>query len=140
MSHPARALVSISLFNAVSAIGGGIALATGALPVPISLLRHTPFDSYVVPGLFLACAIGGTSLAGALALLTHHPHARQISAATGLIMAGWIVAETIIVRGFSGLQGLYLLSGLVVAVGSRNLPVSASAGVSRGRVGRRGRC
>jgi len=50
MPNPARALIGISLFNAVSAIGGGIGLVTGVLAVPTSLLRHTPFDSYVVPG------------------------------------------------------------------------------------------
>jgi hypothetical protein len=122
MLRTARALVGISLFNALSAIGGGIGLVTGALPVPTSLLSHTPFDSYVVPGLFLLVIMGGSSLAGAVALMTHVRQARPIAAATGLMMVGWIFGETIIVQGFSWLQGLYLLTGLLVAVGSWHLP------------------
>jgi hypothetical protein len=122
MPNPARTLIGISLFNAMSAIGGGIGLVTGALPVPTSLLRHTPFDTYVVPGLFLTVVIGGSSLAGALALLTHTPRAQSVGAATGLMMVGWILGETIIVQGFSWLQGLYLLTGLLLAVGSWYVP------------------
>ena len=117
MTRPARALVALSLFNAVSALGGGIALVTGALPVPISLLRLTPFDTYVVPGLFLAVVIGGSSLAGAVSLLARTPRARFTSAAAGLVMVGWILAETVIVQGFSWLQGLYLLTGVMAALG-----------------------
>jgi len=123
MTKPVKALFFLSLFNAVSAVGGGIGLVTGALPVPTSLLGHTPFDTYVVPGIFLAVVVGGSSLVGAVALLTDVPRARSISAVTGLMMAGWIVGETVLLRGFSGLQGLYLLTGLLVALGSRNLPV-----------------
>jgi hypothetical protein len=43
-----KVLTGVLLFNALSAIGGGIGLVTGTLPVPTLLLRHTPFDSFVV--------------------------------------------------------------------------------------------
>ena len=129
MPDPARTLIGISLFNAVSAIGGGIGLVTGALPVPTSLLDPTPFDSYVVPGLVLAVVIGGSSLVGAFALLSHTRRGRCISAATGLIMVGWIIGETLIVQGFSWLQGLYLATGLLVTVGSWHLPATAPEGL-----------
>ena len=122
MPRTARVIVGISIFNAGSAIGGGIALVTGTLPVPISLLRHTPFDSYVIPGLFLAVVMGGSSLVGALALPMHARRGRLVSAATGLMMVGWIMGETMILRGFSWLQGLYLVTGLLIAVGSWRLP------------------
>ena len=125
MPSSARPLIAISLLNAVSAIGGGIALVTGVLPVPTSLLRHTPFDTYVVPGLFLAVVIGGSSLAGAIALISHASRARYISAAAGVTMVGWILGETVIVRGFSWLQGVYLVTGVLVAVRSWHLPVVA---------------
>jgi hypothetical protein len=120
MSRTHRTLVGISLFNAVSAFGGGVGLVTGTLPIPVALLRHTPFESYVVPGLFLGVIIGGSALAGAVALLTHAPRSRLVIAAAGVVMVGWIVGETILIRGFSWLQGLYLLTGLLlVAVSCR---------------------
>jgi hypothetical protein len=109
-----RTILTATLaFNAVSAIGGGIALATGTLPVPMSLLRNTPFDSYLVPGLFLGLVVGGSS---AMAFVARRRSATRLrlSAAAGLIMVGWIVGETILIEGFSVLQGLYLAAGVMV--------------------------
>jgi hypothetical protein len=54
MSATRRTLLGLHLFHAFSAVGGGIALILGALAVPLSVLRHTPFDSFVVPGIFLS--------------------------------------------------------------------------------------
>ena len=127
MSRTYKPLVGLSLFNAVSALGGGISLVTGTLPVPQALLRNTPFDSFVIPGLFLGVVIGGSALIGAIALLVHAKRSRLISTAAGVIMVGWIIGETILIQGFSGLQGLYLLTGLLVTVGSWYLPESAHA-------------
>jgi hypothetical protein len=100
---------------------------TGTLPVPQKLLQDTPFDSYVIPGLFLGVIIGGSALAGAIALLTHARRSRLVSTAAGVIMVGWITGETILIRGFSGLQGLYLLTGMFVALVSWYLPKAAHA-------------
>src|SRR5665647_1872428 len=66
-----RTLVGLHLFNALSAVGGGIALSAGGLGVPTVLLRHTPFDSFVVPGIFLDAVIGGSATIGATALLAN---------------------------------------------------------------------
>ena len=125
MSRTYKTLVGISIFNAVSAIGGGITLATGTLPVPKALLRHTPFDSFIIPGLFLGVVIGGSAIAGALALMSHARRSQLISTAAGVVMVGWIAGETILIQGFSGLQGLYMLTGLLVVVGSFYLPAGA---------------
>lgn len=66
MSRWYKVLIGILLFHALSAVGGGIGLVTGTLPVPTVLLQNTPFDSYVIPGLFLGAVIGGSALAGAV--------------------------------------------------------------------------
>ena len=116
-----RTVVGLHLFNAVSAVGGGIALIAGGLGVPTDLLRHTPFESFVVPGMFLAVVIGGTALLGAIAVLAHWRRAPATSAAAGAVMVGWIAGETVLVEGFSWLQGLYLLTGAVIVVASIRL-------------------
>ncbi len=126
MPQTYKTLIGVLMFNAVSAIGGGISLITGTLPVPINLLRHTPFDSFVIPGLFLGTVIGGSALAGAVALLAQARQSRLVSQVAGVIMVGWIAAETVLIQGFSWLQGLYLLTGLLVAVGSFYLPATTS--------------
>ena len=116
-----RTVVGLHLFNAVSAVGGGIALIAGGLGVPTDLLRHTPFESFVVPGIFLAVVIGGTALLGAIAVLAHWRRAPATSAAAGAVMVGWIAGETVLVEGFSWLQGLYLLTGAIALAASIRL-------------------
>lgn len=116
-----RTVVGLHLFNAVSAVGGGIGLVAGGLAVPTTLLRHTPFESFVVPGIFLAVIIGGSATIGATALLTHRRRAPATSAAAGAVMVGWIAGETVLVEGFSWLQGLYLLTGAIAVVASIRL-------------------
>jgi len=116
-----RTVVGLHLFNAVSAVGGGIALIVGGLGVPVGLLRHTPFVSFVVPGIFLAVIIGGSATIGATALLARWRRAPVISAAAGAVMVGWIAGETLLVEGFSWLQGLYLLTGAIALVASIRL-------------------
>lgn len=116
-----RTLIGLHLFNAVSAVGGGIALAAGLLGVPVVLLRHTPFDSFVVPGIFLAVIIGGSATIGATALVNHRPRALVTSAAAGAVMVGWILGETLLVEGFGWLQGLYLLTGSLAVVATIRL-------------------
>jgi len=121
MTATRRTLVGLHLFNALSAVGGGIALIDGGLGVPIALLRHTPFDSFVVPGIFLAAVIGGSATIGATALLAHWRRALVTSTAAGGVMVGWILGETLLVEGFSWLQGLYLLTGSIVVIASVRL-------------------
>ena len=116
-----RTVVGLHLFNAVSAVGGGIALIVGGLDVPTTLLRHTPFESFVVPGIFLAVIIGGSATIGATTLLTHRRRALVTSAAVGAVMVGWIAGETVLVEGFSWLQGLYLLTGTIAILASIHL-------------------
>ena len=138
MSATRRTLLGLHLFHAISAVGGGIALVAGALAVPLSVLRNTPFDSFVVPGIFLGTVIGGSAVIGASALLARSRRAPATSAAAGAIMVGWILGETVLVQGFSWLQGLYLLTGSIVVVASirwwratSRVPESATIAASR---------
>jgi hypothetical protein len=129
-----RILVGLHLFNALSAVGGGIALVAGGLGVPTTLLRHTPFDSFVVPGIFLAAVIGGSATIAATALLAHWRRALVTSAAAGAIMVGWILGETLLVEGFSWLQGLYLLTGSIVVFTSIRLSQATKTASEPGTV------
>ena len=116
-----RTVVGLHLFNAVSAVGGGIGLVAGGLAVPTTLLRHTPFESFVVPGIFLAVIIGGSATIGATALLTHRRRALVTSGTAGAVMVGWILGESVLVEGFNWLQGLYLLTGAIAILASIHL-------------------
>jgi hypothetical protein len=115
-------------FNALSAIGGGIVLllgtyqdgvlieAGGRAQFPLEWLQHTPFSDYTIPALILMIGVGGSSLIGAVLVFTGREEGLLASVVAGLIMAGFIVGEIVMLRqGVSWIEGLYFGLGLAIA-------------------------
>ncbi len=115
-------LIGLDLVVALSAICGGVALATGleSKRFAPSLLDGTPFHSYRPPGLILAIAVGG-SAAVALALMFLLPAIAPCLRRGRLVMTGWIVGEVVILsnpQARSCTQALYFVVGVaMVALG-----------------------
>ncbi|GAA0999708.1 hypothetical protein GCM10009563_25990 [Subtercola frigoramans] len=106
------AVVSISMFNALSAIGGGVALlATNGLGMPLSMLSAGPFSSFVGPALILLFVVGGTQTIAAVLLVRRRETGLLWSAVAGLGMIIWIFTEVGIIAGMSWLHILYFASG-----------------------------
>jgi hypothetical protein len=66
---PRRSFVALAMLAAISAWLGAAALIAqraGGDFAPISLLAHTPFASFLVPGLLLGGVVGGSCAAAAL--------------------------------------------------------------------------
>jgi hypothetical protein len=115
-------------FNALSAIGGGIVLllgtykdgvlieAGGRAQFPLEWLQHTPFSDYTIPALILMIGVGGSSLIGAVLVFTGREEGVLASVAAGLVMAGFIVVEVVMLKqGISWTLGLYFGLGLAIA-------------------------
>jgi len=94
------ALVALDGFTALTAIGGGIALAAGVEGdrFPVELLAGTPFSSYVAPGLILAVVVGGSAAAATAATLRSLRRGARVSTLAGGILMGWIVGEVAILQ------------------------------------------
>lgn len=92
-------LVIIEALIGLGAIGGGIAILTGAFDqwLPLSWLQGTPFSDYTIPGLILLIVIGGGMLLAAATIFTQHEWAVLLSAAMGLIMIGFEIFEVAII-------------------------------------------
>lgn len=109
-------LIALQVVGSVSAAAGAVGLLGGRIAFPTEWLSGSPFTSYTIPGLILGVVVGGSQLAGLIALLRRHDRAPQLSALAGAIMMGWIIAEVLIVGSISGimrnLQVLYFLLGL----------------------------
>ena len=96
MKHKAIriALVVIEAFIGLGAIGGGIAILTGAFDewLPVAWLQGTPFSDYTIPGLLLLIVVGGGMLLAATTVYIRRKWAVLLSAAMGLVMIGFEVS------------------------------------------------
>src|SRR5437762_11972532 len=92
-------LIVIEAFIGLGAIGGGIAILTGAFDqwLPLAWLQGTPFSDYTIPGLMLAIVVGGGMLLAAATVFIQREVTVLLSAAMGLIMIGFEVVEVAIV-------------------------------------------
>lgn len=123
MQHPRLrsaafwSLAILTMFNALSAIGGGIGiLATNGLGMPASFLASGPFTTFLWPGLILLVVIGGSQALAAWLLIARRESALFWSAVAGFGMLIWIFTETGMIRGISWLQVLYFATGALQLV------------------------
>lgn len=114
-----RSLIGIELFLALNAVGGAIYAFGGAEGVDRDWLDGTPFHDYVVPGIILLVAVGGSLTIAAIALLRRLPHQRELSLAAAAILAIWIIVQVLMIGPVSWMQpagfGLALAMGWLAA-------------------------
>jgi hypothetical protein len=120
-------LVALQGFIALSAIGGGAALARGAFDevLPVAWLAGTPFSTYTLPGLSLVIVVGGSALVGAATAFVHREWAVLASVLSGIMLAAYLIVEIACIDTKVGgdalpmvlaLQFGYLVSALAVVV------------------------
>ena len=111
------ALLGVGVFNALSAIGGGIGLLTpGSMGIPIEIVAGAGFTTYRWPALILIVVIGGTQTLAVVAEWRRVPTAPFWGAFAGFGMLVWIFVELAIMGGFSILHGIYFATGLLQLV------------------------
>jgi hypothetical protein len=122
LSRFAKAAISLEIFLSVGALGGGGALMLGPrgeiIPLPVSALEGSPFDTYLAPGLILFCALGLGPLVAAALAWRRHPMAPFAASTVGAALLIWLAIEIAVV-GYSNeppLQPFYLLLGVAITV------------------------
>src|SRR3546814_1627702 len=69
-------LIGVGVFNALSAVGGGIGLLTpGSMGIPIDIVSDAGFTSYFWPALILLVVVGGTQALAVVMELRRRPSA-----------------------------------------------------------------
>jgi hypothetical protein len=122
MKHKAIRIMLV-VFEAIiglGAIGGGIAILTGAFDqwLPLAWLQGTPFSDYTIPGLILLIVIGGGMVVAAATVFVQREWAVLLSAAMGLVMIGFEIFEVVILDRYadaiipSSIAQQTLMSGL----------------------------
>ena len=86
------------------------------IPLPLSALKGSLFESYFAPGLILFCALGLGPAAAAEFARRRHPVAPIAALGVGVALLTWMAVEIVIV-GYANsppLQPFYLLLGAVI--------------------------
>ena len=60
--------MGLLLFNAISSVGGGIALMTDVIPEQVQWIQHNDFPSLYFPGVILMAIVGGSAALAAVAM------------------------------------------------------------------------
>lgn len=113
-----RLLGGLCFFTGVTASWGGVELfgwPEGGAPgftVPLSVLEHTPFRNFLVPGLLLFSGVGVPNLAAGVLTLRRHRRGEVFAFGAGGALTVWIVTEMAMLRSFHWMEGLYLAVGL----------------------------
>jgi len=116
-------LLILNAFIALSAITGGsllIASPDGSgIQLSAELLHNSPFTNFLIPGVILAVVVGGVNLVASLANMTRNKYLFEWSLTGGLLICGWVITQFFLVRMFHWLQLLYLITGILVILLSR---------------------
>ena len=106
--------MGLLLFNAISSVGGGIALMTDVIPDQVQWVQHNDFASLYFPGVILMAVVGGSAALAAVAMVKRSLGWELASLLSGMIMVFWIIGEVASIRGFHVLQVVYLVTGVLV--------------------------
>jgi hypothetical protein len=93
-----------------------------------SLLRYSPFHSYLIPGIILFIANGCLCMLVLYATQRRWTGYGWLVAFQGCVAAGWIVVEVIMLRTLSWAHLLYFAVGLGLIVSGLALTRDTSAG------------
>jgi hypothetical protein len=102
-------LLAVELFVGLLAVPGGVMLIVNGLGMSRAVLAHSPFDSFLIPGLLLSVVVGGSLLGAAWSVWRRHLLAPMASLGAGFVLLGWIVVEAAMVHVGRELQAVVLI-------------------------------
>ena len=122
LTRVAKAAVVLENLLSIGALGGGLVLMIAPrgeiMPLPLSALAGSPFDTYLVPGLILFGVLGVGPLVAALLAWLRHPLAPTAAFVVGVGLLIWVAVEVAII-GYSNeppLQAMYGILGVLIVL------------------------
>ncbi|WP_377641159.1 hypothetical protein [Oryzobacter terrae] len=105
-------LIAALAVVALSALGGGIGLATTGIGMPDSWLARLPVDSWVLPGLALVLTVALPQALTAGLLWRRHPLGDDVAVVAGVGLVLWILVQLAVMQQFFVLQPVVAAVGL----------------------------
>jgi hypothetical protein len=122
LGRVAEAAVVLEILLSIGALGGGLVLMIAPrgeiMPLPLSALARSPFDTYFVPGLILSAVLGLGPLVAARLAWLRHPLAPTGAFVIGAGLLIWVAVEVAII-GYSNeppLQAIYAILGIAIVL------------------------
>src|SRR5512135_1177991 len=122
--------VVLLAFLGITAIAGSIPMLLhpegNELLLPLDLLRYSPFESYMIPGLLLLTTNGLLALLVMWLVLRRQAFYGEWASFQGCVLLGWLVIECLMLRLVMWLHYLYgavgvalIVMGLLLSRGAR---------------------
>lgn len=113
------------LFNSIGALYGGWHLINhpdgSSLKISLDLLEHTPFSNFLIPGIILFSVNGVFSFSVFILILLNFRRYPLFVYVQGILLAGWIVIQCILLREINflhitlGSMGILMMtSGMIL--------------------------
>lgn len=110
----------IQALVAIGAIPAGLSViidpSGSAIGAPIEMLQYSPFQNFLIPGIFLLTFNGIFHAIGAWSSLTRKSFAGNLGLWLGLILITWIIVQVYFLRSIHYLHVLYLVVGGIETV------------------------
>lgn len=117
--------VTLLILLGISAIYGGGAFIldpSGKLiGMPVSHLEHSPFDSFLIPGLILFLFNGVSSLVIAVITLKRNNYAPILIMLQGIVQVIWIIVQVAMIRSTSALHYICFTVGVLLIISGYKL-------------------
>ena len=114
------AAITTLVFLALSSIAGAVPLIADPsgqmIHMPLSLLRHSPFTSFLIPGIILFAANGLLCLWVLWMTWKKRPGYPLFVVGQGIVLAGWLIVEIIMLQVIVNLHYFYGVIALILVV------------------------
>ncbi len=108
-------VIVIHFFVGIGAMAGGLAAIlnpVNPLEIPDGMLEHSPFSTYLIPGIFLFVCIGIFNLLSGIIVLAKIKLNEYLPGIMGVILASWLVIQCLIIREIGTLHIIFLIIAL----------------------------
>lgn len=114
--------ISFLLLTGINAIIAGLLFIIDPsgkkMGMSTSYLSHSPFSTFLIPGITLFLVNGLLNIITAITTINKYKHYPVLILLQGLFLAGWIIVQVIWVKDFNALHLTMLSIGIVlIAIG-----------------------
>ena len=113
-----RLLFALHAFVGVGAVFGGLAAITNPkspLGIPIEILKNSPFNDFLIPGIILFTLIGLGNIVCALLFRFKLRYQGYISSVFSWALVIWIAVQCIMLNSIAALHIIFFTIGLIKA-------------------------